>query len=262
MDQNERASIKKCNQVLEQRFKEVIQKLTLAQQQQLKSKSKMTSLQQSLSALESEIQSTFINPYCRQNSEELGPCQAQALLAFLEAHLVEELYKPLLQAEIDRQLKKEQEEELEFQTIHEDLEALETEVESRRQNVDSKQQVIQQLQAQLAEQQRNTDELERKYKECESEVRDRKREIREEEERQRMEQERQIRLEEEERRKKEQRRIKMQDQEILNRMNTGEEKRRGNPGTSKKRTTNAQDGGEVEPFEEDKKNKKNENCAC
>jgi len=100
LDHNKKASLKKCNHILEQSLREIKSKL---------SREQGNSVQQSLSTIESELQNTLINPYCRSDLS-LGPCSVQAFLEFMEIHLVEDLYKPLLKDQIERQIRKQEEE--------------------------------------------------------------------------------------------------------------------------------------------------------
>lgn len=214
LDYNKKASLKKCNQVLEQSLNDILSKTSRQK----------GSLQQSLSTIESELQTNLITPYCQTGS--LGPCQAEALLTFLESHLVEDLYKPLLAGEIERQTRKQEEEDLEFQTIKEDLAALETDIKQRRKQAGKKQALVDQLQEQLSQQKRETQELEKRYRDLEAEVAERRKEIRHEEERQHREEAARLKAAEDDRKKREQRRIMLQKQETINRLNTEEREKR------------------------------------
>lgn len=55
---------------------------------------------------------------------------------------MEDLYKPILGGEIERQRKKQEEEDLEFQTIKEDLAALEADIKQRQKQAGKKQALI------------------------------------------------------------------------------------------------------------------------
>ena len=75
----------------------------------------------------------------------MGPSRARALLEFLEANLVERLYKPIIQGEVEKQMRRQEDEDRELTRVQEDVTALERHVEERRKIVDEKRNKLEEL---------------------------------------------------------------------------------------------------------------------
>ena len=91
-------------------------------------------------------------------------------MEFLERNLVDKIYKPIIQREIDAQLQKDQEEDRELDRVRDELAAMQREVARKKAAVEEKRLGLEALQAEQARQGRELQALEEKVIEGEAQV--------------------------------------------------------------------------------------------